>query len=88
MTETTGAFTANAPDAFKLGTVGQAVPGIEVTLAEDGEIITRSPANTPGYLNRPEATAELLDAEAWLHTGDVGYIDSDGFSASSTARST
>ncbi|MEU3167433.1 AMP-dependent synthetase/ligase [Streptosporangium sp. NPDC006930] len=79
MTETTGAFTANAPDRFKLGTVGQAGPGVEVRIAEDGEIITRSPANTRGYLGRPEATAELLDEDGWLHTGDVGSIDEDGF---------
>ncbi|MDP9867419.1 MULTISPECIES: AMP-dependent synthetase/ligase [Streptosporangium] len=79
MTETTGAFTANAPDRFKLGTVGQAGPGVEVRIAEDGEIVTRSPANAHGYLNRPEATAELLDEDGWLHTGDVGSIDEDGF---------
>jgi len=79
MTETTGAFTANAPERFKLGTVGQAGPGVEVRIAEDGEIITRSPANTRGYLGRPEATAELLDEDGWLHTGDVGSIDEDGF---------
>ncbi|WP_371778951.1 AMP-dependent synthetase/ligase [Streptosporangium subroseum] len=79
MTETTGAFTANSPERFKLGTVGQAGPGVEIRIAEDGEIITRSPANTRGYLNRPEATTELLDADGWLHTGDVGSIDSDGF---------
>ncbi|MEV8638376.1 AMP-binding protein [Streptosporangium sp. NPDC051023] len=79
MTETTGAFTANAPDRFKLGTVGQAAPGVEIRIAEDGEIVTRSPANTRGYLNRPEATAELLDEDGWLHTGDVGTLDKDGF---------
>ncbi|MEU8381981.1 AMP-dependent synthetase/ligase [Streptosporangium sp. NPDC048865] len=79
MTETTGAFTANAPDRYKLGTVGQAGPGVEIRIAEDGEIITRSPANTRGYLGRPEATAELLDEDGWLHTGDVGSIDEDGF---------
>ncbi|MEV7009025.1 AMP-binding protein [Streptosporangium sp. NPDC051022] len=79
MTETTGAFTANAPGRFKLGTVGQAGPGVEIRIAEDGEILTRSPANTRGYLNRPEATAELLDEDGWLHTGDVGSVDEDGF---------
>ncbi|MDP9844616.1 AMP-dependent synthetase/ligase [Streptosporangium lutulentum] len=79
MTETTGAFTANSPERFKLGTVGQAGPGVEIRIAEDGEIITRSPANTRGYLGRPEATAELLDADGWLRTGDVGSIDADGF---------
>ncbi|MBG0832948.1 long-chain fatty acid--CoA ligase [Planomonospora sp. ID67723] len=79
MTETTGAFTANSPEHYKLGTVGRAEPGVEVRIAEDGEILTRSPLNTAGYLNRPEATAELLDEDGWLHTGDVGSIDEDGF---------
>ncbi|WP_061292541.1 AMP-dependent synthetase/ligase [Herbidospora cretacea] len=79
MTETTGAFTANSPDAYKLGTVGRPEPGVEVRIAEDGEILTRSPLNTTGYLNRPEATAELFDDEGWLHTGDVGSLDEDGF---------
>ncbi|MFC4062076.1 AMP-dependent synthetase/ligase [Planomonospora corallina] len=79
MTETTGAFTGNTNDAYKLGTVGRGQPGVEVRIAEDGEILTRSPLDTAGYLNRPEATAELLDAEGWLHTGDVGSLDPDGF---------
>ena len=79
MTETTGAATGNTKDAFKLGTVGRAFPGIEVKLAEDGEILIRGTTCTPGYLNRPEATSELLDAEGWVHTGDVGEMDSDGF---------
>ncbi|MEU6411109.1 AMP-dependent synthetase/ligase [Microbispora sp. NPDC046933] len=79
MTETTGAFTVNSPDVFKLGTVGRAEPGVEVRIAGDGEILTRSPLNTRGYLGLPEATAELLDADGWLHTGDVGSIDEDGF---------
>jgi len=79
MTETTGAFTTNTSAAFKLGTVGRPVPGIEVKIADDGEILTRGPLNTPGYLNLPEQTAGLLDADGWLHTGDIGSIDSDGF---------
>ncbi|MBB4919531.1 AMP-dependent synthetase/ligase [Streptosporangium saharense] len=79
MTETTGAFTANAQDRFKLGTVGQAGPGVEIRVADDGEILTRSPANAVGYLNRPRETAELLDEDGWLHTGDVGTVDADGF---------
>jgi long-chain acyl-CoA synthetase len=79
MTETTGAFTNNTPDAFKLGTVGRPTAGIEVRIAEDGEILARGPLNTPGYLNLPEQTAELIDADGWLHTGDIGSVDDDGF---------
>ncbi len=79
MSETTGAFTTNTPGAFRLGTVGQPVPGIEVRIAGDGEILTRGPLNTPGYLNLPEQTADLIDDNGWLHTGDVGSIDADGF---------
>jgi long-chain acyl-CoA synthetase len=79
MTETTGAFTTNTPTAFKLGTVGRPVAGIEVQIAEDGEICTRGPLNTPGYLNLPDQTRALLDENGWLHTGDIGTIDADGF---------
>ena len=79
MSETTGAFTTNTRAAFRLGTVGRPVPGIEVQIAEDGEILARGPLATPGYLNLPEQTADLIDAEGWVHTGDIGSIDSDGF---------
>ncbi len=79
MSETTGAFTTNTPLAFRLGTVGQPVPGMEVQIADDGEILTRGPLTTPGYLKLPEQTADLIDADGWLHTGDVGSIDADGF---------
>ncbi|GAA3206536.1 AMP-dependent synthetase/ligase [Actinocorallia longicatena] len=79
MTETTGAVTANLSDSFKLGTVGRPFPGCELKLAEDGEILVRGATCTAGYLNRPEATAELLDADAWVHTGDIGELDADGF---------
>jgi long-chain acyl-CoA synthetase len=79
MTETTGAFTTNTPDAFRLGTVGQAYPGMEVRIAEDGEILTRGPLCTPGYAGRPDLTADLIDADGWLHTGDIGRLDADGF---------
>ncbi|HEY0536964.1 MAG TPA: AMP-dependent synthetase/ligase [Actinoallomurus sp.] len=79
MTETTGAVTANQPDAFKLGTVGQALPGIEIRLAGDGEILVRGGTCTPGYLNLPSETTSLLDDAGWVHTGDLGEIDADGF---------
>ena len=79
MSETTGAFTTNTPAAFRLGTVGRPVPGVEVRIAADGEILTRSPLNTPGYLNLPEQTASLIGADGWLHTGDIGSMDDDGF---------
>jgi len=79
MTETTGAFTTNTPEAFKLGTVGRPYPGMEVRIAGDGEILVRGPLTTPGYLNRPDLTADLIDADGWLHTGDIGKLDEDGF---------
>ena len=79
MTETTGAFTTNTPGAFKLGTVGRPYPGMEVRIAGDGEILVRGPLTTPGYLNRPDLTADLIDGDGWLHTGDIGRLDDDGF---------
>jgi long-chain acyl-CoA synthetase len=79
MTETTGAFTANTPAGFKLGTVGRPAAGMEVRIAGDGEILVRGPLTTPGYLNRPDLTEALIDAGGWLHTGDIGAIDGDGF---------
>ena len=79
MTETTGAFTTNTLAAFKLGTVGQPVPGMEVRIDDDGEILVRGPLNSPGYLNLPDKTADLIDSGGWLHTGDIGSLDADGF---------
>ena len=79
MTETTGAFTANTPTEFKLGTVGLPAAGMEVRIAGDGEILVRGPLTTPGYLNRPDQTEALIDADGWLRTGDIGTIDADGF---------
>jgi long-chain acyl-CoA synthetase len=79
MTETTGAFTTNTLAAFKLGTVGKPVPGMEVKIADDGEILARGPLNSPGYLSLPEQTADLIDDDGWLHTGDIGSMDDDGF---------
>jgi long-chain acyl-CoA synthetase len=79
MTETTGAFTCNTPSMFKLGTVGRPLPGVEVKIAGDGEILARSPLSTPGYLNLPDQTTALIDEDGWLHTGDIGSLDEDGF---------
>ncbi|MFF3228354.1 AMP-dependent synthetase/ligase [Nocardia suismassiliense] len=79
MTEMTGAVTGNNPVAFKLGTVGRALPGIELRLAADGEIQVRGAARTPGYFGLPTETAELVDSDGWLHTGDLGVLDADGF---------
>jgi long-chain acyl-CoA synthetase len=78
-TETSAAGTANRPGAMRVGTVGRALPGTEVRLAEDGELLFRGPGAMRGYRNDPERTAEALDAHGWIHTGDVGAIDADGF---------
>jgi long-chain acyl-CoA synthetase len=79
MTETCAAVTACGPEQFRLGTVGRALPGIEVKLGEDGEILARGPVASQGYYKQEQATAELIDAEGWVHTGDIGELDEDGF---------
>ncbi|MFO7779595.1 MAG: long-chain fatty acid--CoA ligase [Nitriliruptoraceae bacterium] len=79
MTESTAVITANTPGHVRIGTVGTALPGVEVEIAEDGELLARGPIITPGYLNRPEATAEAIDGDGWLHTGDLATVDDDGY---------
>jgi long-chain acyl-CoA synthetase len=79
MSETCGVATCNPPERIKLGSVGPPVPGTELKLADDGEVLVRSPANMPSYRNMPEKTAETIDAEGWLHTGDIGELDEDGY---------
>jgi long-chain acyl-CoA synthetase len=78
-TEETTASNVNRPNRFKFGTVGPAIPGIEVKTAEDGEILIKGPTVFAGYYNDEEATRAALPGDGWLHTGDVGVIDEDGF---------
>jgi len=78
MTETTSSVTDSQVDAFRVGASGKVMPGIEVKIADDGEILVKSPGNCKGYYKNPEATAELFEG-GWLHTGDVGEFDEDGF---------
>ena len=79
MTETAAASFINRPNAYRFGTVGLPFAGTEVGIADDGEILLRSPSVMTGYHNLPEATAEALDGDGWLYTGDIGSIDDDGF---------
>ncbi len=79
MSETTGLSTITSPGKVRIGTVGQAVPGVEVKLAEDGELLTRGAGIMRGYRSDPEKTAEAIDADGWLHTGDIATIDADGY---------
>jgi long-chain acyl-CoA synthetase len=78
MSENTGAMTLSLRN-IRPGTVGRVVSGAEVALAEDGEVILRGDIVSPGYLDDPEKTAETFDAEGWLHTGDIGVLDEEGY---------
>ncbi|MFB7054039.1 AMP-dependent synthetase/ligase [Streptomyces vinaceus] len=79
MTETAGLISLNHPGAARHGTVGRPIAGCEVRIAQDGEILVRGPMVFPGYHANPAATERALDAEGWLHTGDLGELDADGF---------
>lgn len=79
LTETCPGLTSNRPGCTKIGTVGPPLPGVQLKIAEDREILARGDNITQGYLNRPEATEEAFDDDGWFHTGDEGRIDEEGF---------
>ncbi|HEX6147158.1 MAG TPA: AMP-dependent synthetase/ligase [Acidimicrobiia bacterium] len=79
MSETTGPATTNLPGAFRIGSVGRALPGVEVELAEDDELLMRGGVITDGYYKLPVDTSETFDSDGWLHSGDLARIDEDGY---------
>jgi long-subunit acyl-CoA synthetase (AMP-forming) len=79
MSETSCIVTTNRPGRLRYGSVGLPIEGMEVWIADDGEVLVRGPLVMAGYRNRPDLTAETIDADRWLHTGDIGRIDDDGY---------
>jgi long-chain acyl-CoA synthetase len=78
-TESSGVSHSTHPDLIKIGTVGTTIPGVECKLSDEGEVLVRGDSVFVGYLHNPEATAKTIDEDGWLHTGDIGEIDEDGY---------
>jgi long-chain acyl-CoA synthetase len=79
LTESSAGSSVNRPDNYRLGSIGLPLPGTEFRIGSDGEILMRGPGVMDGYHHQPEQTAQALDPDGWLHTGDIGEIDADGF---------
>ncbi|MEY3407009.1 MAG: hypothetical protein RL038_70 [Actinomycetota bacterium] len=79
LTETSSASTVNRPSQIKVGSVGRALPGVSLRIADDGEVLIMGPHIFTGYWNNERATSEAIDSDGWFHTGDIGMIDGDGY---------